>query len=32
MLVKIFEAVISGVFTLAMAVIFLISNKEEDNK
>ena len=32
MLVKIFEAVIAGVFTLAMAVIFLISNKEEDNK
>ena len=32
MFIKIFEAVIAGVFTLAMAVIFLISNKEEDNK
>ena len=32
MLIKIFEAVIAGAFTLAMAVIFLISNKEEKDK
>jgi len=32
MFIKIIEAAIAGIFTLAMAVIFYISNKEEKRK